>query len=307
ANDLLSVWSLVGLEDMRSTEQLLQRTLMACFLLKVLQKGGFFGKWDKNEDDESELGEALTDDELCVASCLLRALCVLQFNVHEMSGLASIDESPKQMTAARAVFYPLGTGIYPTISFMNHSCYPAVTRFFDGTKMVLVTIRPIQAGEMVAENYGPRFTRDSLFERQKKLETRYWFKCSCIACNENWPIYDQMKDVKILLCPKCHVKLPVATPSNPKVTCTKCGTESNCVMLIKEIKQNESVFMMGKRFMAESNPENAIKAFEAFINTAVALVAPPYKELHLAMDSIRMLIPQRGNKPKPLLRMPSTK
>ena len=53
SEDYLSVCSLVTLEDLRDTFDFLQRTLMAIFLLKVLQRANYFGPWD----DESKLNK----------------------------------------------------------------------------------------------------------------------------------------------------------------------------------------------------------------------------------------------------------
>ena len=41
--------------------------------------------------------------------------------------------------------------------------------------MALVTIRPVKEGEQVSENYGPIFTHATEEQRQRKLQSRYWF------------------------------------------------------------------------------------------------------------------------------------
>jgi SET and MYND domain-containing protein 4 len=57
--------------------------------------------------------------------------------------------------------------------------------------MVLFALRPLQPGEMVGENYGPIYSKKSLAERQRALRARYWFKCVCQACAENWNTFDK--------------------------------------------------------------------------------------------------------------------
>ena len=46
-NSYLSVYRQVGLEEMRDPFDFLQRALMSVFLLKVLQRAGYFGEWDE--------------------------------------------------------------------------------------------------------------------------------------------------------------------------------------------------------------------------------------------------------------------
>jgi SET and MYND domain-containing protein len=67
-----------------------------------------------------------------------------------------------------------------------------MNRYFVGKNIVLQALRPLETGECVSENYGPTFTKRPLAFRQKTLATRYWFKCSCQACTEDWPTYDSL-------------------------------------------------------------------------------------------------------------------
>ena len=47
-------------------------------------------------------------------------------------------------------------------------------------------------GEEICENYGPIFFHSAKDDRQSRLEKQYWFKCQCIACQENWPLMHEM-------------------------------------------------------------------------------------------------------------------
>nr|CAD7201940.1 unnamed protein product [Timema douglasi] len=60
-------------------------------------------------------------------------------------------------------------------------------RYFVGRSIVVRATRPLASGDIVAENYGPVFTKRSLDSRQRALTSRYWFRCICQACKENWP------------------------------------------------------------------------------------------------------------------------
>lgn len=67
-------------------------------------------------------------------------------------------------------------------------------RYFVGKNIVLQALRPLDSGMCVSENYGPLFTKHPLAVRQKKLASRYWFKCTCQACDEDWPTYDTLSN-----------------------------------------------------------------------------------------------------------------
>lgn len=47
-----------------------------------------------------------------------------------------------------------GTGVYPFCSLINHACTPNIVRVPFGTKMVVIVLRPIGAGEQLFDNYG---------------------------------------------------------------------------------------------------------------------------------------------------------
>lgn len=138
--------------------------------------------------------------EFEIGEILIGLLQVLQFNAHEVSDLIHSDDSsgsnevnhnspPKY---GRLVY--IGVAIYNSAAYFNHNCYPAVTRYFVGKTIVLCASRPLEPGSVIAENYGPIFTRQTLRERQRSLSSRYWFRCDCISCKENWPILDKLDD-----------------------------------------------------------------------------------------------------------------
>lgn len=62
-----------------------------------------------------------------------------------------------------------------------------IFRYFVGKNIVINAVRPLAPGEVIAENYGPVFTKKPLAERQKNLLARYWFECGCTACKQDWP------------------------------------------------------------------------------------------------------------------------
>nr|CAD7201939.1 unnamed protein product [Timema douglasi] len=113
----LAVHSLVTHADKRKPKEFFQRTLMAVFLLKCLQKSGYFSTPSIDQT-------CLSEEELLIGSLLLRHLQLLQFNAHEV--YETRIEAPRQLRTSKTEY--IGVAIYPTVALFNHDCYPAVTR-----------------------------------------------------------------------------------------------------------------------------------------------------------------------------------
>ena len=176
----LAVINLVGLDEQRKTENKNARTMMAVALLKVLKAAKYFP--DKSDAD------TFTDDEIFIGSLILRHLNVLQFNAHEVAQFEMVTKTSQE--GAKSAF--IGAAVYPTLALFNHSCDPSIVRYYVEDYVVVQAIKNIFKGEEICENYGPIFFHSAKDDRQSRLEKQYWFKCSCVACQENWPLMHEM-------------------------------------------------------------------------------------------------------------------
>ncbi|XP_021748004.1 histone-lysine N-methyltransferase ASHR1-like isoform X2 [Chenopodium quinoa] len=75
---------------------------------------------------------------------------------------------------------PLGIGLYPVISIINHSCLPNAVLMFEGKQAVVRAVQPIPKGTEVLISYIE--TAGSTMTRQKALKEQYFFSCSCPRC-----------------------------------------------------------------------------------------------------------------------------
>ncbi|KAG5524985.1 hypothetical protein RHGRI_031610 [Rhododendron griersonianum] len=75
---------------------------------------------------------------------------------------------------------PLGTGLYPVISIINHSCLPNAVLVFKGRLAVVRAVQHIPKGTEVSISYIE--TAGSTMTRQKALKEQYFFSCSCPRC-----------------------------------------------------------------------------------------------------------------------------
>ncbi|KAI3424678.1 uncharacterized protein J3R85_010433, partial [Psidium guajava] len=75
---------------------------------------------------------------------------------------------------------PLGTGLYPVISLINHSCLPNAVLLFEGRTAVVRAVQQIVRGSEVLISYIE--TAGSTTTRMKSLREQYHFACACARC-----------------------------------------------------------------------------------------------------------------------------
>lgn len=109
----------------------------------------------------------------------------------------------------------LGSCLYASGSYLNHSCFPNCSRFSDSKKNSNLTIRalyPIRKGEELNICYSEF---DSKFTvRQDTFKSFYYFPCACVRCNiekktignRSKIIESSMEDIK------CHVCVGFMVP-----------------------------------------------------------------------------------------------
>jgi SET and MYND domain-containing protein 4 len=90
-----------------------------------------------------------------------------------------------------------GAAAYACLSLLNHSCDPNVVRHSHGTTAVLRAIKFIPKGAQILDNYGYHFAVHSKEARQQHLKSQYLFKCGCRACQESWPLHQNLPSLPL--------------------------------------------------------------------------------------------------------------
>jgi hypothetical protein len=232
--------------SMRSDEDFFKRCLMSAFLLRCLQKSEFFGR------RTTESAEP-TPNELKIGGLIFTYLQSLQFNAHEI-----YETMTKHHKFIDSKINYIGVGIYEVGAMFNHECYSSVMRYFNGTTLIFNTIRPHTKNEVVAENYGPIFTKQNLNERQRNLKSRYWFKCECKACKENWPVLDKLNNKCRLKCTheNCDGSFNYPSDRGKTIKCAKCKQNVSLQMSVSVLNEVESKFREGAESMDVSDTIN---------------------------------------------------
>ncbi|XP_044007508.1 SET and MYND domain-containing protein DDB_G0273589-like [Aphidius gifuensis] len=280
-------YNLVTHDSSRSAFDFFERTLMAAFLLRCLQTVDFF-------NGSSSVKDTLSNENLAVAVVLLRNLQLLQFNAHEISETRISNEHRFQKSK---VVY-IGVALYINCARFNHDCYPAVTRYFTGRDIVICATRPLNPGETVAENYGPIFTKRSLKDRQQSLEGRYWFKCSCLACIEDWPSFDNLINYKTRF--RCTTRdcpglLEALENSKHLVKCMVCKKKINLKHQFRNLHNCIAKYSRGFALMEEEKPIEAGRELKTALEEFHKIACPPHRETHLAEIALAACMADSGN------------
>nr|XP_034186762.1 SET and MYND domain-containing protein 4-like isoform X1 [Osmia lignaria] len=283
----LRAYDLVAHEKQRSAKDFFERSLMAAFMLRCLQRVGFFEKPTKDEETPNE-------EEIGVAALLSKHLQMLQFNAHEVFETRLGTEH--WFRGSKPVY--LGVAVYPTVARFNHDCYPAVTRYFVGRSIVIRAIRRLEPGDVVAENYGPIFTKRTLKERQNTLAGRYWFRCECTACREDWPLFDGLSnDLVRLRCPTKGCTKVHGTPQDPNkmIKCSSCRREVDLRGSLETVRECETLYARGFAAMDREQAEAALQAFLEGADKFHRVAVPPHKDTHLAEIAASVCMADNGN------------
>ena len=132
----------------------------------------------------------------------------------------------------------IGSGIYPEIAKMNHSCYSNTVCLFKGTTATVKATKYISKGSQLFNSYGYDFESVEINERKANLLDQYDFVCCCEACSSDWKRND---NARVLKCHICSSTLVVSSFTNLK--CSVClSVISNLLHCVKvlESKYNDA-------------------------------------------------------------------
>ncbi|KAL3504091.1 hypothetical protein ACH5RR_033932 [Cinchona calisaya] len=127
-------------------------------------------------------------------------------------------------TICDAELRPLGTGLYPVISLINHSCLPNSVLVFEGRLAVVHAVQHIPKGTEVLISYIE--TAASTMTRQKALKEQYFFTCTCPRCIKAGQ-WDDIKESAILEGYRCKDNrcsgFLLRDSENKGFVCQECG------------------------------------------------------------------------------------
>ena len=208
------IFNLEGNISKRPPEDVLEATITATLLLKIIRL-----KLASDSDDKTV--EVEKKDELNMTQLgglILHLILKFQCNAHCIKEL-QLKSDELVMLSKLAI---IGYGLYCNLSLVNHSCNPNVLHSTSGKIKFLYATSIINKGEEICDSYGERFVSHNLLERKESIEKTYYFQCDCIACINDWPLFDQLPLRFSLRCFKCSNAIDKETSK-----CNSCNISYN--------------------------------------------------------------------------------
>ncbi|XP_045803269.1 histone-lysine N-methyltransferase ASHR1 [Trifolium pratense] len=119
---------------------------------------------------------------------------------------------------------PLGTGLYPVVSIINHSCLPNSVLVFEGRVASVRALQHVPKGTEVLISYIE--TAGSTVIRQKALKEQYLFTCVCPRCSKLGQ-YEDVRENAILEGYRCKTEtcdgFLLRTTDGKAFQCQECG------------------------------------------------------------------------------------
>ena len=178
--------SLEGHENERTVEEKTELWVASVLVLKLLLSCSSFWGSSIYSNYIPHIGKEIMD-------IILKNQC----NAHCVK--ESMTDSAKHSTS----YEDIGFGVYGKLSLLNHSCSPNGHTCNMGRQKLLYSISSIEVGEEITISYGERFVSHSFAERERNLRNSYFFSCSCTACTNKWPKFDELPAKFALRCCKC--------------------------------------------------------------------------------------------------------
>ncbi len=282
ANDIHSVYHLVGHSSKRNSEMKLQFVTMTMLLLKLLQQGGFWG--DKNRSvDSYEIN--------VVGSALIHLMEVIQCNAFSIVEMKAADDfrlcKPEDT----------GLGLYLTSALMNHSCDPAVDVNYFGNVSIYRAIRNIKAGEPVTLDYGPIFYTQPKSQRQASLQEQYFFTCQCEACQGDWPLWQNLESCSATFrCPSCAVNLIKQNiPNQPEFLCKHCNQEYILSKIIEELVNSQNKYKSAMVEALNGEYEKALPVLKQHLTKVQQSICRPWRDFSSVQAALKQCYRMMGN------------
>jgi len=184
----------------------------------------------------------------------------------------------------------IALALYPTSCLLNHACDPDVIVSFNDDELVVRATHNISEGSEITHCYVPHVSRMQRAARQRMLQNRYFFTCSCVACRRDEERERQQLCSLTFLCPECKDDAKVdCTRESCVVICTNrdCGKTNNAELLLNEIQYTRELFMdavdafkVGNVKKSLTTLQKVMKRRSSILNSKDKLVA----EVHDALS-----------------------
>ncbi|XP_076750875.1 protein-lysine N-methyltransferase SMYD4 [Xylocopa sonorina] len=219
----------------------------------------------------------LKETFISLAVAVLHYLQAINCNAYEI--VENIYDKKTHVWEPRNV----GGAIYPSVSLVNHSCYPNVVRHSYPSGIVVVrTLRFVGKGTEILDCYGSHWFAEGRLSRREYLWKKYCFLCACEACTHNWQ-YPSPETMNIK-CRVCSEVIAVIALNDknaqtiPSKQCPKCTEKIDMNKIKSQLKQSVEKRLYAISKMYEGHYEQALPRLLEHIQFIEKFFAAPNME-----------------------------
>jgi len=160
-----------------------------------------------------------------------------------------------------------GQAIFPTFSFMSHSCVPNCAHsVFPNKTLALQAKTKIKAGEEFTISYIS--TLQGSLKRRMKLHDKWYFDCRCPRCMDPTELgsFTSAHLCQVCNCPEAYIIPTEVENDSAPWKCNKCGLLSQA----EELNKKETEIAMNMQKLEN----NSLLAFEEFHENTLTMLHP---------------------------------
>lgn len=268
-NISIDMSNLISHDNERQSDVILQFTVLAKILEEICVLNGFV-----QPDERRECGKTLLNLlKICQCNC---------YGISEMFGNSFRESKPKDV----------GVALYKTASFFNHSCNPDVDIIFQGSTAFFKAIKSVKVGKEVCVDYGYVYTTDTVQLRRAALSSQYYFECECLACRENWPVFDyQESSIPSFKCSECDTILDITDLKDERfATCLKCKKSQDIVHILGLLQDSHERYASGLARAACGDMKSGLEDMINHLSLTEKFIAPPFKDFSSCQAAVKQCL-----------------
>lgn len=288
----MGLYNLLTHANDRSRNDLFQFTVLAVYLLEILELVNFFPPSDGSSD---------TRVRSCIGGIILRFLQIISCNGVEITEMHVGAALPKSNPET------IGLGLYPTVSLLNHSCDPNLELIFYNDTCAVRAIQNVNSGKELCIDYGYLYYVTPKKQRQLSLAAQYFFDCQCVACIRDWTVKSNLKcDIPVLKCAKCMAPLmalflsnnnPLAEEQDPtQHQCRRCGHVQNPMEVYDKLQKSGLLFERAVDQARRWEIKRALPMLQHHLNLLDKHVCLPWKDYVTCVSTIKQCFRMEGNR-----------
>lgn len=275
-NNYHALFHMATNNNMRLPDVLMSFGLMAILMLEVLRDSSQF--WE----EAKEIADTPEEMDRIVATSIMHHMQVVQCNAFTTTTVNMAADFRECRTV------DTGLGIFPTLGLINHSCDPNLDCYNYGNTMILRAARDINRGEPMYVSYGMNYYTYEKKVRKMYYMTQFYFNCQCIACTNDWPLWDDIEcRIPVFKCDQCDTNLPTTQPL--VIDCPKCNRIMDIGEVLYRLEKSHECFSLAMDDVMKWRLDTALPILEEHLRLMQMYLKSPWRETVTCQATVQQI------------------